>query len=337
MTMIYVKEQQLHELAVVKLTSAGLNQDVARGVADVLVHADSRGVHSHGVMRVEHYCKRLNEGGLNLHSTTSIERISPSVSILDSDDGMGHIALKEATDHAIELANETGFGFVSIKNTSHCGALSYFVQQAINANMIGICMTQTDTCVAPYGGAKRFLGTNPIAFGFPVENGDAVIVDMATSATAYGKLLHARETNTKIAEGLAIDIDGKPTTDPHQAVTLLPFGQHKGFGIALAIDALTGILMGANYSNHIVRMYDEYDKMRKLASLVMVINPLKLGNPHFAQTMAQMVNELHEEPVAPGFSSIMAPGEPEMKYKRECEKRGIPIPESIYQYLTNKE
>ncbi|EBG3442565.1 Ldh family oxidoreductase [Salmonella enterica subsp. enterica] len=333
MSTILVKENELKALAFNKLTQAGLDAQTAQQVADVLVHADITGVHSHGVIRVEHYCTRLNAGGLNPKATFSIEQISPSVAILDSDDGMGHCALIKATDHAISLARETGLGFVSVKNTSHCGALSWFIEQATSQGMVAIAMTQTDTCVAPYGGAERFLGTNPIAFGFPVKDSHPMIVDMATSAIAFGKILHAKETGKPIGHGLALDKEGHITTDPHEIENLLPFGGHKGSGIALAIDALTGVLMGANFSNHIVRMYGDYDKMRKLASLVIVIDPQMLGNPLFSSIMSTMVNELRAVKPMPGVDKVLAPNDPQIAYKEKCLKEGIPVAEGIYQYL----
>jgi LDH2 family malate/lactate/ureidoglycolate dehydrogenase len=333
MSMTLVKEAELRELALTKLVGAGLDDKTAQEVTDVLIHADMTGVHSHGVMRVEHYCKRLTTGGLNKHASFSIDQISPSVAVLDSDDGMGHSALIAATEHGIEMAAETGLGFVSVKNTSHCGALSYFMEQATREGMIAIGMTQTDTCVAPHGGAERFLGTNPIAFGFPVEGSHPMIVDMATSATAFGKLLHAKETGTEIGPDLAIDKEGHMTTDPHKVENLLPFGQHKGSGIALAIDALTGVLMGANYGNHIIRMYGDYDKMRKLASLVIIIDPTKLGTPLFAATMAMMTSELRAVKPVPGVEKVMAPNDPQVAYKAKCEAEGIPVAEGVYQYL----
>ncbi|EDI7859195.1 ureidoglycolate dehydrogenase [Salmonella enterica] len=333
MSTILVKENELKALAFNKLTQAGLDAQTAQQVADVLVHADITGVHSHGVIRVEHYCTRLNAGGLNPKATFSIEQISPSVAILDSDDGMGHCALIKATDHAISLARETGLGFVSVKNTSHCGALSWFIEQATSQGMVAIAMTQTDTCVAPYGGAERFLGTNPIAFGFPVKDSHPMIVDMATSAIAFGKILHAKETGKPIGHGLAQDKEGHITTDPHKIENLLPFGGHKGSGIALAIDALTGVLMGANFSNHIVRMYGDYDKMRKLASLVIVIDPQMLGNPLFSSIMSTMVNELRAVKPMPGVDKVLAPNDPQIAYKEKCLKEGIPVAEGIYQYL----
>lgn len=195
-------------------------------------------------------------------------------------------------------------------------------------------MTQTDTCVAPHGGAERFLGTNPIAFGFPVAGEEPMIVDMATSAIAFGKILHAKETGKPIGEGLALDKEGNVTTDPHKIENLLPFGGHKGSGIALAIDALTGILMGANFGNHIVRMYGDYDTMRKLASLVIVIDPEKLGNPLFAATIKIMRDELRAVKPVPGVEKVLAPNDPQVRYKEKCQREGIPVVESIYQYLS---
>ncbi|EKO3803672.1 TPA: Ldh family oxidoreductase [Vibrio harveyi] len=333
MSTVNVQEAKLRALSMAKLTAAGLDNITATQVTDVLVHADKTGVHSHGVMRVEHYCHRLEAGGLNREAKFQIEQISPSVAILDSDDGMGHSALISATDYAIDLAKETGLGFVSVKNGSHCGALSYFMEQATDKGMIGICMTQTDTCVAPYGGAERFLGTNPIAFGFPVKDSHPMIVDFATSATAFGKLLHAKETGQSIGAGLAIDKEGNETTDPHKVENLLTFGGHKGSGLAMSIDAITGILMGTNFSNHVVRMYGDYDKMRKLASLVIVINPEKLGNPLFAATMGVMVSELRAVKPIPGVEKVQAPNDPQIAYKEKCEKEGIPVAQTVYDYL----
>ncbi|MDN2482987.1 Ldh family oxidoreductase [Vibrio agarivorans] len=335
MTTVRVNEGQLRELALNKLTTAGLDAATAQEVTDVLVHADKTGVHSHGVMRVEHYCTRLAAGGLNKEAQFRIEQVSPSVAVLDSDDGMGHSALIAATEHGIEMAAETGLGFVSVKNTSHCGALSYFMEQATSQGMIAIAMTQTDTCVAPHGGAERFLGTNPIAFGFPVEGSHPMIVDMATSATAFGKLLHAKETGQEIGKGLAIDKEGNETTNPHEVENLLPFGGHKGSGIALAIDALTGVLMGANFGNHITRMYGEYDKMRKLASLVIIIDPTRLGTPLFSATMAVMMHELREVRPVPGVDKVKAPNDPQVEYKAQCEELGIPVAQGVYDYLVS--
>ncbi|MEZ9311355.1 Ldh family oxidoreductase [Vibrio sp. 10N.286.49.F3] len=335
MTTVRVKEKELRAMATQKLLEAGFTAADARCVADVLIYADLTGVHSHGVMRVEHYCQRVNAGGLNPMTTHHFEKISPSVGLFDADDGLGHPALAAATQYAIDMARDTGLGFVSIKKASHCGALSYFMNMATEAGMIGIGMTQTDACMAPHGAVGRFLGTNPIAFGFPVQDSHPMIIDMATSATAFGKLLHAKETGSSIPLGVAIDAEGNQTTDPHKVKNLLPFGGHKGSGIALAIDALTGILMGAKYGNNITGMYSDYDKMRELASLVIVINPKQFGTPLFAQSMASMVSELRQVKPAPGFDKVLAPNDPQVEYKSECLESGIPVAPGVYEFLNS--
>lgn len=335
MSNIMIKEKELKALVVKKLSAAGLDEKTSKQVADVLVFADSTGVHSHGVMRVEHYCNRIAQGGMNVTPEFSVEQISPSLAVFDCDDGMGHSGLIAATEHAIKLASETGLGWVSVKNASHCGALAYYMNKITEQNMIGIAMTQTDTCVAPYGGAEKFLGTNPIAFGFPVEGSTPMIHDLATSATAFGKLLFAKEVGKQIEPDVAIDKDGNMTTDPNQVESLLAFGGHKGSGIALCIDALTGILMGANFSNHVHRMYGDYDKMRKLASLVIAVDPKKLGTPNFANIMAMMVNELHQVQPVPGRDKVLAPNDLQVAYKQKCDVEGIPVPDSVYEFLND--
>jgi len=333
---IRVQEKELKSLVKTKLTDGGLNEVDAGIVADVLVHADIRGVRSHGVMRTEHYVTRLAAGSLNKNPTFGFSRLRPGAGLLDADDGMGHPACLEAMNRACELAKVSGIAMVGVHNGSHCGALSYFMLQAISRNMIGIGVTHTDKCVAPFGGSKAFFGTNPIAFGFPCKKHDPVILDMATSNTAFGKILHAREQNSPIPDDWGIDENGTPTTDPHSVTAMLPFGAHKGYGIALVIDVLTGVLMGAAYGPHITAMYGDYDKPRKLASTMIAIDPdTYAGFDRFSETMDAMVDDLHAEPPAPGFDSVMVPGEVEWKNERYNREHGVPVLETIYEYLKN--
>jgi len=334
MSNCYINEFDLQKLAADKLIAAGVRQDTAEQVAEVLIYADKTGVSSHGVLRVEHYCKRIKSGGMNPDANYSLERVSPSAAIFDADDGMGHAAMIAATDEAIAMAKKAGVAFVLVKNASHCGALSFYANQLAEAGMCSIVMTQTDKCVAPFGGATAFFGTNPLAFGFPVEGKDHVIIDMATSDVAYGKILHARETGQEIPATWALDENGVPTTDAQQARTLLPFAGPKGYSIALAIDALTGVLAGAAFGPHVNAMYGDYDKMRKLGSLVIAINPGSFGNMAFANTMANMVDDIHQVSPAAGFDSVMYPGEPQHKFRHHCDVEGkVPVAEAVYTFL----
>lgn len=331
---VLVNEKELRGLVVGKLTGAGLNSSDADIVADVLVHADLRGVRSHGVIRTEHYVTRLNAGSLNKNPSIKFTKVRPGAGLVDADDGMGHVACIDAMEHACELAKETGIAMVGVENGSHCGALSYFLQTAISKGMIGMAVTHTDKCVAPFGGSKPFFGTNPIAFGFPTKKHDPVILDMATSLTAYGKILHAKEQNTSIPDDWGIDGEGKPTTDPNKVEALTPFGGHKGYAIAMVIDVLTGVLLGAQYGPHINAMYGDYDKPRKLASTMIAIDPnTYVGIDRFMAQMDAMVDDLHAQPAAPGFDSVMVPGEIEWQNERKNRENGVPILPTLYDYL----
>lgn len=147
-----------------KLYRAGLRKEHAKDVADVLVHADLRGVHSHGAMRVEYYAERIAKGGINKDPHFYFEKTGPNTALFDGDNGAGHVAAKQAMNKAIHMATENGIAFVGVKRISHSGALSYFVQQAAKAELIGISVCQSDPMVVPYGGSEPYYGTNPIAF-----------------------------------------------------------------------------------------------------------------------------------------------------------------------------
>ncbi|MBE6185232.1 ureidoglycolate dehydrogenase [Heyndrickxia ginsengihumi] len=333
---VVVPHTELKGLVRRKLEQVGVPEDHAEIVADVLVHADLRGVHSHGVLRTEHYVKRAKAGGLNLNPTISFRETGPVTGILDGDDGFGHVVAKEAMNKAISLASKNGIGVVGVVNSSHCGALSYFVYEAIQNQMIGMAMTHTDKSVVPTGGAQAFFGTNPLAFGFPTKDNPPIVLDMATSKVAFGKVLHARETGKSIPSDWAVDTKGNPTTDPFEAVALLPAGGAKGYGLALVVDVLSGILTGSAFGPHITAMYDDYQKMRKLGHFVCAINPKAFTNiDTFLASMDQMIDEIHEIPPAEGFNKVLVPGEPELLKEQHYLQNGVPIPESVHHYLVN--
>ena len=334
MTDVRVNHEELQKLVSDRLTEAGLRADHSDLVAEVLVHADLRGVRSHGVIRTEHYTKRLKAGSLNADPNFTFTTLRPGAGVINADAGMGHVACRDAMTKAIEMAKSAGIAMVGVENGSHCGALSYFVLQAVEAGMIGMAVTHTDKCVAPFGGARAFFGTNPIAFGFPTSSHPPVVLDMATSNTAYGKILHAREEGSEIPDDWGIDGQGLPTTDPNKVEALVPFGGYKGFGLALVIDVLTGVLMGAKYGPHITAMYGDYDKPRELASLMIAIDPATFTSAdRFKAQMDAMVDDLHREPAAPGFEQVYVPGELEIERERANREQGVPVVDSIYSWL----
>lgn len=331
---IQVDPAELRRLVADKLMGAGLVREHAEQTADVLVCADARGVHSHGIIRTEHYVKRLQCKSLNPNPEFTFRKVRSGSAVLNADGGMGHVAAIEAMNHAIEMAPESGIAMVGVEDSSHCGALSYFVSQATAKGMIGIVLVQTDKCVSPHGAVKPFFGTNPIAFGFPCEKNPAVIIDMATSNVAYGKILHAREKNVDIPEGWGLDKDGTPTTDPHQVKGITPLGGYKGYAIGMAIDVLTGVLLGAQFGPHITPMYDEYDKKRNLAALMIAIDPSTfIAAEHFREQMDAMADQLRALATSPGVDQVLVPGDPELAKEEETLRNGVTVVRSTYEYL----
>ncbi|SFA84484.1 ureidoglycolate dehydrogenase (NAD+) [Lentibacillus halodurans] len=332
---VVVQKDELTSLVIKKLTEANVSEEHASVVAKVLVHADLRGVSSHGVLRTEHYVKRMNEGGMNPNPEFKVEDRGKTAALFDGDNGMGHVITKEAMDKAIDLAKKNGIGMVGIVNSSHCGALSYFAEQAARKEVVSMVMTQTDSAVVPFGGSEPYFGTNPVAYGFPANNRKPIVLDMATSNAALGKVFHAREMGESIPDNWGADANGSPVTDPNLVKSLLPVGGPKGYGLGLTVDVLSGILTGSAFGRNIATMYGDYNNYRRLGHVILTVDPgLFTAKDEFLFNIDQMIEELHQLEPAEGFKSVMVPGEPEQLKEEERRINGIPVPESIYEYLT---
>ncbi|MBR2568925.1 MAG: ureidoglycolate dehydrogenase, partial [Paenibacillus sp.] len=239
-----VTKQKLHQLIRTKLSLAGLSPSHADVVADVLIHADVRGVHSHGAMRVEYYAERIAKGGTNVNPQFTFEKTGPCSAVFDGDNGAGHVAAKQAMEHAVNMAKENGIAIVGVRRIGHSGSLSYYVQQAAREGLIGISVCQSDPMVVPFGGAEAYYGTNPIAFAAPGEGSALITFDMATTVQAWGKILHARSKHEAIPDTWAVDEHGVRTNDPFKVHALLPIAGPKGYGLMMMVDILSGVLLG---------------------------------------------------------------------------------------------
>lgn len=334
MATVTIQAEEAKQLVIKKLVEAGLNEGHAEKVAEVLVHADLRNVNSHGVLRTEHYVNRLQAGGINPDAQISFQSTGPVTGIVDGDDGFGHVIGDVAMDHAIEMARNNGVGMVTVMNSSHCGALSYFVQKAADAKLIGVAMSHTDKIVVPFGGKTSFLGTNPIAYGVPAKTKKPLILDMATSNVALGKILQAREEGKEIPEGWGVDENGASVTDPNKVVALSTFGGPKGYGLSVIVDVFSGLLAGAAFGPHIGKMYDDLDKKRKLGHYFCVINPSFFTDIDlFLEQMDRMMEELQQVPPAPGVERVYVPGEIEQLHEARNLEQGITIASSVYEFL----
>ncbi|MCS0789176.1 ureidoglycolate dehydrogenase [Cytobacillus firmus] len=336
MSTVTIHHEEAKKLVVQKLTDAGLLHEHAEKVAEILVHADLRNVNSHGVLRTEHYVNRLNAGGINPAAEISFNKTGPVTGVVDGDDGFGHVIADEAMNHAIQMAKENGVGMVTAINSSHCGALSFFVQNAAEENLIGIAMTHTDKIVVPFGGKDAFLGTNPIAYGVPAKTQKPFILDMATSNVALGKILQYKEEGKEIPKGWGVDENGETVTDPSKVVSLSPFGGPKGYGLSMIVDIFSGLLAGAAFGPHVAKMYGDLDKKRKLGHYFCAINPAFFTDVEaFLENMDQMMEEIRQAPPAPGFKSVLVPGEIEQMNEERNLEKGITIASTVHQFLTN--
>lgn len=234
----------------------GVPEEDAEQAADVLAAADLRGIESHGVARLHTYVDLLSTGRINPRPKIKIIRESPSTATVDGDNGLGLVIAPKANRIAMDKGKSIGTGWVSVCNTSNFGIAGYYVLKALKEDLIGWAMTNTSKLVAPPWGAERMLGTNPIAIAFPGLKEPPIVIDMATSTVAYGKIEMAKRKGESIPDGWAIDNEGKVCTDPKCIIeggALSPIGYdrdnggHKGYCLGLMTDILSSVLSGANW------------------------------------------------------------------------------------------
>lgn len=331
---VMVKLDELKSLVVKKLSSAGVLPVQAECVADVLVNADARGVRSHGTIRIEHYCNRIKKGGINLKSNFSFTSVAKAAGVLDVDGGMGHYGGMLAMKEAIARVKDTGVYAVSIKNSSHCGALSYYAEMAIGAGLASMVMVNTDKCVVPFGAGEAYFGTNPIAYGFPGKK-HRILIDMATSEVAFGKIFAAREKGGSIPPTWGVDATGAPTTDPNKVVYVTPMAAHKGTAIALAIEGFTGLFTGA-FGPHIISMYGDssLSVYRNTMAFMLVIDPDVFGGKEaYLANTDKMFEEISALRPAPGVDKVFVPGQPEDMRYADALKNGCPVYENVLNFL----
>lgn len=332
--LVYISKPELTRLIACKLEKAGLPADHAQTVADHLAYADSRGMHSHGAMRVEYYAERIAKGGSTAHPNITVERTGPCTALVDGDNAVGFVVARQGMELAIEIARENRLALVGMRRMGHCGTLSYYLRMAAAQGMFALSMCQSDPMVVPYGGTQAFFGTNPIGFAAPVPNGAPMVFDMATTVGAWGKILDARAKNAPIPDTWAVDAKGSPTTDPFAVRGLLPIAGAKGYGLMMMVDILCGALLGAPYGPHVTSMYTDLSAGRELGQIHLVIDPgAFIDAARVSQAIAAMMDELHAVPPAEGRAKVLYPGESSDQTAQTYTRTGIPVVKRIYDYL----
>ena len=314
-------------------TTRDVPEEDAAIVADCLVTANLSGIDTHGVVRLAHYLRRLDNGTINPAPNITFEQPASSVLRVNGDNGLGHVIAKRGAERALGICREHGTVSVALGDSSHFGPASYFLLDAVRHGIAGMAVSHTDAIVVPHGAAKPFFGTNPIAFGFPAPE-EPFMLDISTSTIAYGRIELAKVEGKEIPAEWAVDAQGRPTTDPNKAVGMHPLAGHKGSGLALVVDVLSALLTGMPYGPHITRMYHEMDKPRHLGHFMVfwdIDRFVKLDV--FKHRMGEMIDELHALPPFEGFSRIYYPGEIEGERRAERQARGIPLEEGLFSEL----
>mgnify|MGYP000137704169 FL=1 len=258
------------------LRKLGASEEDCELVAEATIDADLKGFTSHGLGRFPQYIVSIDAGTINLKDNITIEKETPAIALINGNSGFGQAVSYKAMQIAIKKAKEIGIGCVGVHNSNHFGVTGFYSDLALRENCIGIVIANTDPAIAPLGAKKALIGTNPLALGVPSET--YISVDMATSATARGKIIEAKRKGLEIPDDWALDKDGKPTTDPEEALngSLLPFGRFKGYALAVMIEILTGPLVGAEYGTKVTGTASPTQNCTK-GDLYVVIDPSKFG------------------------------------------------------------
>jgi uncharacterized oxidoreductase len=311
------------------VAAGGSDRREAGLVAENLVMANLLGHDSHGVGMIPRYVDALLEGGLAANQHPRIRLDSGALLALDGCQGYGQVIGLEAMQLAIERARRHGSCVMTLANSHHLGRIGHWAEMAVAQGLVSIHFVNviSHARVAAHGGADARFGTNPMCVGIPLPGEPPFLLDMATSAVAQGKMRVAHNKRERVAAGLLIDDRGNPADDPRYAVVpplgaILPFGGHKGYGVALACELLGGALSGGGTWH-----YDESSKQRVLnGMLAIVIDPGRLDQgAQFAGEARQFLDWLRKSPVAPGFDKVRIAGEPERETRTRREKEGIAV------------
>lgn len=331
-----LSEAELSALATQALVGLSLTPADAADTAGILVLAEMFGLTTHGVGRIESYGERLDIGGINPRPSIRLERVAPALIRVDGDNGVGPLVGKRALEAAMEAAATTGVALALARGSNHFGPVSPYCHMAAQAGFATLIGSNATTTIAPWGGSEARLGNSPCGFGFPNPGGDPIILDMAISVAARAKIRNAAKTGQAIPGTWATDRTGRPTTDPKEALDgfLLPIGGHKGYGLALVVDLLAGLLSGAAYLTHVKSWVDSPDEPQNLGHYFLVIDTKRLGAAEWLSgRMSDFAGILHATPPADPNSPVLVPGEIENRNLARARRDGIRLDPALLAQL----
>ena len=326
--------ESLTTFCITALTKIGMSRADAETTANALVTTDAMGVFTHGTKLLGGYLNRLKGGGYRATAAPRIEREGPGWAIIDGESALGQVGSVFAVRTAMAKAKQVGIAYVGLTNTGHIGAAGYYAVLAAREGLIGMITGNDMPSVAAPGSRGAVLGSNPIAYGIPVANGDPIILDMATAAVAGGKVYAAHQRGEPIPPTWLIGPDGKPTTDgslyPYQA-SLAPMAGHKGYGFGLWCEILSGILPGGRITWEIGSwMFDDTSQpSRHNASFIAIDIAAMIPPDRFNLRLRKLIDEIHSAATADGVERVLLPGEREGILLRRAQTEGIALPPDV--------
>jgi ureidoglycolate dehydrogenase (NAD+) len=328
-----VSANDLHAFCMTALRKVGVTEADARTVADVLVATDTWGVSTHGVKNLRFYVRRLRGGGLRTDTKPEIVSQGPGWAMVDGHSTLGHVTSVFAMRTAMAKARECGIGYAGVRNSCHFGAAGYYASLAAQEDMIGIAMANDTPSVTAPGSRGPITGTNPLAYGVPTSTWP-ILLDMATSAAAGGKVAAAHALGKAVPAGWVVDKEGVPSTDPAaflQGGALMPMGGHKGYGISLLIETLSALLTGAFITWKIPSWVhqDASIPTGHGAAFIAVNIGAMMPIASFKERVDGLVREIHSAPKARGSDRIFLPGEIEWQRRQQALAEGIVLPPDV--------
>ena len=305
----------------------------AKNIAELMTRADVNGSEGHGVFRLPQYIRRIKGGAVNVRPNIRVEREAAAMAVVHGDNGMGHLVMRRATAIAIEKAKHAGVAWVGAKWSNHAGPASLYASMPLEHDMIGVYYAVgSANHLPPWGGLEMLLSTNPIAVAIPAGEESAIVLDMATTVAAYGKVKTKAQRGETMPVGWMMDREGRPLTDPKRANEgfLLPIGDYKGYGLALVIGLLSGTLNGAAMGRDVVDFNADDTTPTNTGHAIMAMSIAAFGDvAEFKRNVDALVREIRGSKRLPGVDRIWLPGEQSHGKRIDHLKNGIPVPSAL--------
>lgn len=332
-----VSVAQLSRYITTAMQALGLPDADAATVGRLMAQADLQGSDGHGVIRLPQYSRRILAGGVNVKPNIRVVQERAAMALIDGDNGMGHLVMQQATELAIQKARTCGIAWVGSRFSNHAGPASLYARMPLAHDMLGLYFAVGNANhLPPWGGLDMLLSTNPIAVAIPTAEEAPIVLDMATTVAAYGKVKAKAQRGEMMPEGWMIDRQGQPLLDPKRSEEgfLMPIGGYKGYGLSLVVGLLAGTLNGAAMGRSVIDFNHDDHSVTNTGQAIAVIDPAAFGDVgEFKARVDQLVRELRGSERMPGVERIWLPGEQSEAKRTAYERDGIPIAPALLTQL----